>query len=125
MTDEINFMDLMALKKFSPDSVVEKFGSLVNSSFFDASNMLGSLKIKGLVDFTTAVPGQNHIEITEIGKQLLNDAEAKAAMPFDQLDLEILKNLSGGKRSINDITSTLNIRPKDLAIPNLIGFPAF
>lgn len=116
MADEINFMDLMALKKLSPDSVVEKFGGLVNSSFFDASNMLGSLKIKGLVDFTTAVPGQNHIEITEIGKQLLNDAEAKAALPFDQLDLEILKNLSGGKRSMHDITSTLNIRPKDLAM---------
>ncbi len=116
MTDEINFMDLMALKKLSPDSVVEKFGSLVNSSFFDASNMLGSLKIKGLVDFTTAVPGQNHIAITEMGKQLLSDAEAKAALQFDQLDLEILKNLSGGKRSINDITSTLNIRPKDLAM---------
>ncbi len=116
MADEINFMDLMALKKLSPDSVVEKFGGLVNSSFFDASNMLGSLKIKGLVDFTTAVPGQNHIEITDIGKQLLNDAEAKAALPFDQLDLEILKNLSGGKRSMNDITSALNIRPKDLAM---------
>ncbi|MCL4371941.1 winged helix-turn-helix domain-containing protein [Candidatus Marsarchaeota archaeon] len=116
MPDEINFMDLMAVRRIKPDTIVEKFGSLINSSFFDASNILGTLKLKGLVDFTTYVPGQNAITVTDLGKKLIEEADQKNAMPFDELDLAILKQLSTGKRSFADLGTAVNIRPKDLAM---------
>ncbi|MCL4387653.1 hypothetical protein M1567_00675 [Candidatus Marsarchaeota archaeon] len=116
MPNEINFMDLTVLKRIKPDTTVEKFGGLINSSFFDASNALGTLKLKGLVDFTTYVPGQNAISITEMGKKLLEEADSKEKMPFDQLDLAILTQLSTGKRNLADLSTAVNISSKDLAM---------
>ncbi len=116
MPNEINFIDLVMLRRIKPDTTVEKFGGLINSSFFDASNALGTLKIKGLVDFTTYVPGQNAITITAMGKQLLDESDTKAKMPFDQLDLTILKQLSTGKRNLADLTTAVNLSTKDLAM---------
>ncbi len=116
MPDEPNFMDLVTLLRVKPDSTVERFGSAINSSFFDASNVLGTLKQKGLIDFTTIFGSQNAITLTDLGKQLINEAEMKAPTLFDHLDLEILNQLSGGKRSITDISGAVNVRPKDLAL---------
>ena len=116
MSDEITFLDLMALTKIKPDTVVEKFGGLINSSFFDASNVLGALKIKGLIDFTTTFPGQSAITLTEGGKRLIQDADEKAKLPFDQLDLAILIQLSGGKRSFTDLSGAINLAPADMAM---------
>lgn len=116
MPDEINFIDLAALTKIKPDTVVEKFGGLINSSYFDASNILGTLKQKGLIDFTTSFPGQSIITITELGKNTLNEADQKAKSEFDHLDFAIMTQLSNGKRSIQDLGSSVNVRPKDLAM---------
>ena len=116
MADEINFLDLISLKRITDTTVVEKFGGLINSSFFDASNILGTLKLKGLIDFTTAVPGQNAIKLTDQGKLLVSEAAEKAKMQFDPLDLSILTQLSSGKRTLNDLHSATNIAPHDLAM---------
>ncbi|MEM3227355.1 MAG: hypothetical protein QXK65_00180 [Candidatus Micrarchaeaceae archaeon] len=116
MSDEINFVDIMALSKIGPDSVVEKFGGLINSSFFDASNILGTLKVKGLINFTTAFPGQSAITVTESGKQLMNEAESKANEPFDLLDFTLLTQLSGGKKTLADLSGAVNLRPRDIAL---------
>lgn len=116
MPEDINFVDLVALTRIGPDTVVEKFGGVINSSFFDASNILATLKQKGLVDFTTSFPGQSSITVTELGKQTVADAGEKAKSNFDALDFAIITQLSGGKRAINDLTGALNIRPKDLAM---------
>ncbi len=116
MVDEPNFIDLFALTKITPQTVVEKFGTSINSSFFDASNILGGLKIKGLIDFTTIFGGQNSVAITDLGHKLLDEASSKANMPLDHLDIAILVQLSGGKRSVNDLTNTLNITPKDMSM---------
>ena len=116
MPDEPNFMDLVTLLRIKPDSTVERFGSAINSSFFDASNVLGTLKQKGLIDFTTIFGSQNAITITDLGKQLISEAEMKAPTLFDHLDMEILKQLSGGKRSITDLSGAVNVTPKDLAM---------
>ena len=116
MADEINFMDLVTLSRITPDLVVEKFGSKINSSFFDASNILGTLRLKGLIDFTANFPGQSAITVTDLGKQLLNEAADKAKAPFDQVDYAILLQLKAGKRSYLDIGGAVNLRPKDLAM---------
>ena len=116
MADEPNFLDLVALSKITPDLVVEKFGSKINSSFFDGSNVLGTLRLKGLIDFTANFPGQSVITVTEMGKQLLKEANDKSVAQFDSIDLSILQQLQAGKRSYVDIGNTVNLRPKDLAM---------
>lgn len=115
MTDEVNLLDLVALSRITPDLVVEKFGGKINSSFFDGSNILGSLRLKNLVDFTANFPVQSTITVTETGKQLLADAAEKAKLPFDQVDLAIITQLQSGKRTYMELGSSLNLRPKDLA----------
>lgn len=116
MTDEPNFVDLIALTKISSESVVEKFGSSINSSFFDAANILGGLKLKGLIDFTTMMGSQNNITITETGKTFVDEANKTADTVFDQLDLAILTQVSAGKKSPNELSTAINIKPKDLAM---------
>ncbi len=116
MFDNINFIDLVALTRINSDSTVEKFGGLINSSFFDASNILGGLKQKGLVDFITQFPGQSAITVTEQGKQLIEEAQKKASEEFDALDLSIASHLSKGNRALTDLTTAVNVAPKDLAL---------
>lgn len=116
MTEEIDFTDLAALITIGPDTVVEKFSSLINASFFDASNMLGTLKQKGLIDFSIQFPGQNRVEVTDTGKQLIAEADAKATTPLDQLDTGILTQLSGGKRTVAELGTGLNVRARDMAM---------
>ncbi len=116
MAEEVNFLELAALLKVTPNTVLERFGSSINASIFDASNIAGSLKQKGLIDFTAYYPGPNEIVVTEGGKTLIAEAEAKSAQPFDQLDEAILSQLSGGKRIPKDLQNSLNLRPKDLAL---------
>jgi hypothetical protein len=115
-SDEINFMDLACILKIAQDTVLEKFGSLINASFFDASNIAGTLKQKGLIDFTSNYPGPNGMVLTDAGKNLINEANTRSTEPFDNLDGTILTQLSGGKRLPNELSTTLNLRPKDLAL---------
>ena len=116
MADEPNFLDLVALSKITPDLVVEKFGGKINSSFFDGSNILGALRLKGLIDFTANFPGQSIITVTDQGKQLLKEAADKSTLAFDSIDLSILQQLQMGRRSYIDIGNAVNLRPKDLAM---------
>jgi DNA-binding MarR family transcriptional regulator len=116
MPDDVNFVELAALMRIKPDSVAERFGGLINSSFFDASNILATLKQKGLVDFMNSFPGQSAITVTDIGKKLLGDAEAGSGGDFDSLDLTVLTQLSSGKRTVQDLSGAINIRPSDLAM---------
>lgn len=116
MSDEINFMDLASLLSIGPDTTLERLGSAINASIFDASNMAGTLKQKGLIDFTASYPGPNTVTITDVGKALIAEAEGKAASQYDELDDAILTQISGGKRIPVELQDTLNIRPKDLAL---------
>jgi len=115
MLDNLNFIDLVALTRITPESTVERFGGTINSSFFDASNILGTLKQKGLVTFVTAFPSQSALSVTEEGKKLIDEVKEKAKSPFDNLDMAILTHLSNGKRTLNDVTAELNVTSKDLA----------
>ena len=118
MADEeiITFTDLACLLKITPETTLEKFGSTINASIYDAAQISGTLKQKGLIDFTAYYPGPNSMAITDAGKALKDEAEAKSAETLDNLDEEILVQLSGGKRLPLELQSTLNIRPKDLTL---------
>ena len=116
MSSEPNFIDVVALSRITPQVYVENFGSTINSSFFDASNILGTLKMKKLIDFSSNFSGQNEIKITDSGNKLLQDLYAKAEEAFDQLDMKLVEQLESGKRSLGDITGAVNIAETDLAM---------
>ena len=116
MQDTINFIDLVALSRITPEATVERFGGLINSSFFDASNILGTLKQKGLVDFITSFPNPSTLTVTQDGRQLLDEAHQKSASPVDPLDMAVLAELSSGRRNLPDLASGVNVTPKDLAL---------
>jgi len=116
MLDNITFIDLTALMRITPDATVERFGGLINSSFFDASNILGTLKQKGLVDFITQFPSQSAITVTDEGKKLIAEVQERAANPFDELDHTILTQLSKGNRTLVDLSANVNVTSKDLAV---------
>ncbi|MCL4364900.1 MAG: hypothetical protein M1569_03765 [Candidatus Marsarchaeota archaeon] len=116
MPDDVTFIDLACLLRISQDATLEKLGSIINASYFDAANLAGTLKQKGLIDFTAYYAGQNTITVTDVGKALIAEADAKATEPYDNLDSEILVQLSGGKRIPIELQNTLSLRPKDLAL---------
>ncbi|MGI0141087.1 MAG: hypothetical protein ACREBF_00335 [Candidatus Micrarchaeales archaeon] len=115
VVEDINFLDVACLMRIGPDTVMEKFGGLINTSFFDASTIAGTLKQKGLIEFTNDYPGPNGILISQQGKAILAEADAKSTEPFDTLDSTILQQMSGGKRLPFELGNSLNIRSKDLA----------
>ncbi len=110
MADEVNFIDLIALSKIGPDTTSDKYGGLINSSFFDAANILGGLSIKHLVSLS------NPIAVTEVGKQFIDEANAKAKTDFDPLDLTILTQIKTGKKSVEELGAAVSVRPRDLAL---------
>lgn len=116
MPDEINFFDLASLLKIKPDTTMERFGGMLNSSYFDGANIAATLSQKKLITFNTALPGQSIITITDVGKQFIDDANSKAKAEFDHLDLAILTQVSNGKVTPKDIGTGVNVRPKDLAM---------
>jgi hypothetical protein len=116
MADDVNFLDLACLLRITPDTTLEKLSSAINANFFDASNLAGTLKQKGLIDFSSYYPGPNTIVISEVGKTLIAEADGRSTEQFDNLDQEILFQLSGGKRLPLELQNTLNIRSKDLAL---------
>ncbi len=116
MPDEINFFDLVTLMKIKPGITVERYGGLINSSFFDGAKVLGTLQQKKLISLSTAMPDQNPITVTDVGKQLITEADDRANQEFDHLDLEILVQVSKGKSTPEDLGKTVNVRPKDLAM---------
>ena len=99
MADEeiITFTDLACLLKITPETTLEKFGSTINASIYDAAQISGTLKQKGLIDFTAYYPGPNSMTITDAGKTLKDEAEAKSAETLDKLDEEVLVQLSGAR----------------------------
>jgi len=115
-SDDVDFMDLICITKITPDTVLEKFGGLINASFFDGSKVAGTLKQKGLIDFSASYPGPSKMLLTDDGKKLIDEANAKSTEPFDDLDKTILAQLSGGRRNPSELGASLNLRPKDLAL---------
>lgn len=115
MSEEINYLDLIILRKIDAESTIEKFGTQINTSYFETANLLGTMKIKGLIDIQTSIGGQSPIVITGDGRDLLSEAVKKAAEPPDTLDQAILHALAGGASDLPSLQQAINIRSRDLA----------
>ncbi len=115
MVDDINYLDLLVLRKMDAESTVEKFGSSINTSFFETANLLGTMKIKGLLDIQSSIGGQSPLVITGDGRDLLSEAMRKSVEPTDTLDQAILHALAGGVADLSSLQTAINIRSRDLA----------
>lgn len=113
--NELTFLDLVILKKVDAESTVEKFGSLINTSFFESANLLGTIKIKGYINIESSVGGISRVVLTDAGNSLLAFSAQKAAEPIEPLDNAILHALAGGARELEALQHELNIRSADLA----------
>ncbi len=112
---ELTFLDLVVLQRIGPDSTVERFGSKINSSFFETANMLGTLKQKGFITFETSIGGGSPVVLSDAGKAILAMAEEKSNGEIDALDRGILGAIARGTREVEKIAEKLNIRAGDLA----------
>jgi len=113
--NELTFLDLIILKKTTPDSSVENFGSMINTSFFETANLLGTVKIKGYIDIESSVGGISKVTLTDAGQGILALAEKRKAEPIEPLDNAILHALAGGAKSPELLQAQLNIRSGDIA----------
>ncbi|MCX8163202.1 MAG: hypothetical protein N3D10_01465 [Candidatus Micrarchaeota archaeon] len=116
MNNDINYLDLLILKKLEPDSTIEKFGPIINTSFFETANILGTMKVKGLIDIQSSIGGLSPIIVLPAAKDLISLAIKKASEPLDQLDFEILLLLKKGIKELYVLEKTLNITSFDLAL---------
>ena len=110
MSEEINYLDLIILRKIDAESSIEKFGTQINTSYFETANLLGTMKIKGLLDIQSSIGGQSPILITGDGRDLLSEAVRKAAEPPDTLDQAILHALAGGAFSSTSASRLLYLQ---------------
>ena len=116
MADEINYLDLIVLRKMDAESTVERFGSTINTSFFETANLLGTMKIKGLLDIHSSIAGHSPLVITGDGQDFLAMAMSKASEPLDALDRAALSAIGAGMRDLNSLQQALNVRGRDLAL---------
>ena len=114
--EELTFLDLVVLQRIEPGTVVEKFGIKINSSFFEAANILGTLKQKGYIDFKSSYPGPSEVEVTQVGARMLEVADEKAKEAVDELDSAVLQKIVAGYKDPDEIKNELNIRSGDLAV---------
>jgi predicted transcriptional regulator len=113
--EETTFLDMAVLQRIDAESTVERFGTKINSSFFDAANILGGLKLKGLVSIESKFPGPSSVALTPAGSELLKQADERSAADIDTLDLAILSKVAEGAAEEAAIAGALNIRSQDLA----------
>ena len=115
MSEELTYLDFLVLRKLDAESTVERFGTHINTSFFETANVLGTMKIKGLLDIQSSIGGQSPLVITGTGQDVLATAMQKAAEPLDALDHAILKAIGAGARDLGGLQGQINIRSPDLA----------
>jgi len=113
--NELSFLDLAILKKTDAESSVEKFGSMINTSFFETANLLGTIKIKGYIGIESSIGGISKVTITDAGTSILAVAEQKSKEQIEPLDNAILHSLAAGTKDLDSLQNALNIRSGDLA----------
>ena len=111
--NDVSFLDIACLLKITPDMTEEKFGGAINASYFDAANLVGTLKQKGLLDIQAGFPGPTSIALTDAAKGLLNDINVRSSEPLDALDSEILRQPQPQAQQAEEIQQL----QKDLAKP--------
>jgi len=112
---QLTFLDLAAMLKIDDATTVENFGGRINSSFFEGANLLGSLKLKGYVEFTATV-GTNPVGLSEKGKNILLLLEKESEKEIGELEHAVLESIAEGYNKPDKVSSKLNVSEKDVAV---------
>ncbi len=113
-TKDITFMELIVLEKMEKNTIIDSFGSQINSSFFDTAGLMGTLQVKNLIKIKPTV-GRSIADRTELGEKILAEATKKSKESIDELDHAILRTTASGARTFGGLLSELNIRGGDLS----------
>ncbi len=108
MSGDCEFIDIVALKRITPDTTVENFGPRISSSFFEAANLLGTLKLKGYIEIHSSV-GNSPVTLTERGRNLLKEAEDRSKKDITKIDEAVLSRIKKGIKSPKQIAEILNV----------------
>ncbi|MGC8923651.1 MAG: hypothetical protein ACP5H8_00445 [Candidatus Micrarchaeia archaeon] len=111
---DIEFIDIALLKRIDAETTVENFGPKISSTFFEAANLLGALKLKGFVDIHSSI-GNSPVIITESGKELLKELDLFSEGNLGRVDIAVLGHIKGGVRDPTQIENLLNINSRDVA----------
>jgi len=114
----VDFFDIVILEKIKadPESSVEGFGQKINTSFFEAANILGTLKVKGLISFEQSIGGQSKLELSSQGTWTLNLAEEKKESHLSKLDDRIMYVISEGVSDLASLHKEVNVTTEDIAL---------
>jgi len=116
MNEDINFMDVVLISRIDNETTLENYGGRVNTSFFESANLLGTLKVKGLVYFEQSIGGQSPVKLTEKAITILNLLKERSEEKVSQLDLVILKTIMKGATNHVKIENQLNVASFDIAL---------
>ena len=111
--NDLEFIDVIVLKKIDADSTVESFGSRLGG-IFEAANLLGSIKLKGYIDIHSII-GNSPVLLTEKGNLLLQDLELHSRGAITKIDKAVLDSIKDGFSEPKQISRMLNINSRDIA----------
>jgi predicted transcriptional regulator len=111
--NDLEFIDVIVLKKIDADSTVESFGSRLGG-IFEAANILGGIKLKGYIDIHSII-GNSPVLITEKGNMLLHDLSVHSRSAISKIDKAVLDSIKKGFSEPKQISRMLNINSRDIA----------
>jgi predicted transcriptional regulator len=111
--NDLEFIDVIVLKKIDADSTVESFGSRLGG-IFESANILGGIKLKGYIDIHSII-GNSPVIITEKGNSLLHDLDVHSRSDISKIDMAVLDSIKKGFSESNQISRMLNINSRDIA----------
>lgn len=111
--NDLEFIDVIVLKKIDADSTVESFGSRLGG-IFEAANILGGIKLKGYIDIHSII-GNSPVIITEKGNLLLQDLDLHSRSTVTKIDKAVLDSIKDGFSEPKQISRMLNINSRDIA----------
>lgn len=116
MEDDFCYLDIIALKKIDAKTTIENFGTIINMSFFEGANLLGSLKLRKLLDAESKFPGPSVVKLSKEGQKLLKTMEKVSKDSLKEVDFAILKSIRKGNRTDDEIEANLILAKKDIAV---------
>ena len=115
MEDEFCYLDIVALKRIDTKTTIENFGTIVNLSFFEGANLLGSLKLRGLIEAESKFPGPSVVKVSKNGAKLIKMIDKVSKDSLKEVDLAIIKSVRKGNRLEEELEEELVLSKKDIA----------
>jgi len=116
MDGDINFLDVILISRVDNETTLENYGGKINTSFFEAANLMGLLKVKGLVMFEQSIGGKSPVKLTDKAVTVLNLMKERSEEGITNLDKAILNAIADGATNHIAIESVVNVASFDVAL---------